>query len=190
MGTASQTSGNRFSVIIIVLCRVQVIDLKRDSKPGKSESWGNERKCHSSKEEKSDQEPARCGAEVSVSRLLTESSGSVLTSPVPTTSLHPTPLFPHLFCNSGSGGLDGSYGRNRATHQNFIAASHCFTAVWLWISHLISLHLNVLLCETGKPTQEAGKVHAAEQALNIYFLSLYLMVHITLMNPFSLSIKL
>lgn len=66
VGTASQTSGNAFSVIIIVLYRVQVIDPKRDSKPGKSESWRKERKRPSSKEEKSDQELVRCGAEVSI----------------------------------------------------------------------------------------------------------------------------
>lgn len=39
MGTAFQTSGNHSSLNIIVVCRVQVTDQRKDSKPGKSESW-------------------------------------------------------------------------------------------------------------------------------------------------------
>lgn len=49
---------DQFSVIIIVSYGVQVIDAKRDSKPGKSESWGKERKRCPSKEEKNDEGPA------------------------------------------------------------------------------------------------------------------------------------
>lgn len=39
MWTAFQTSGNHFSLNIIVVCGVQVTDQRKDSKPGKSESW-------------------------------------------------------------------------------------------------------------------------------------------------------
>lgn len=39
MGTAFPTSGNHFSLNIIVVCGVQVTDQRKDSKPGKSESW-------------------------------------------------------------------------------------------------------------------------------------------------------
>ena len=44
---------------IIMVCRGQVTDQKGDSNPGKSESRGEERKRHSSKEEMNDQEAAR-----------------------------------------------------------------------------------------------------------------------------------
>lgn len=59
MGTAFQTSGNQFSVNIIMVCRGQVTDQKGDSNPGKCESRGEERKRHSSNEEMNDQEAAR-----------------------------------------------------------------------------------------------------------------------------------
>ena len=47
MNPAFQTSGNQYSVIIIMLYRVQVIDPKRDSKPGKmSHGEGKENVAH------------------------------------------------------------------------------------------------------------------------------------------------
>ena len=55
-----EVCGDSFLVNIITACRVQVTDQKEDSKLGKSESQGEERKKRqSSKEEMNDQEAAQ-----------------------------------------------------------------------------------------------------------------------------------